>query len=115
MNKLITTATTLALLSAAAFSPTVLAEGEYSVSYNPAQIYSMEGMRSLHQKILTTAKNYCPRYNEKGQGITQYRQVKTCRADVVEDLVEKINKPAFTAYVERQGSRVQPMLLADGD
>ena len=110
MNKFANTATAFALLAGLAAAPATLAGEGYAVAYTEAQISSTDGMRALHQQIRNTAEEYCPKYSD----VRSFPRINACVADVVDDLVAKVNQPAFTAYVEEQSRRARPALLAGG-
>ena len=87
------------LLTAVAISclsvPPVHAENNYTITYREAELTSIEGRIAVHERIVKAAKNHCPNYNRtKSLG-----DIANCVDDVVSDLVEKIDHPQFTAFV----------------
>ena len=88
----------LALIGGAALAPQALADDGYALAFEPAQIRSVEDMQRLHARIQDLAKAQCP----TSKGVQAMREAKNCRAEITADLVNKVNLPAFSAYVEDQ-------------
>ena len=101
----------LALIGGAALATPALADGEYTLAFEPALLSSAEGMQQLHSEIRTVAEDYCPTY----QDVRSFQEVSRCRADVVADLVVKIDRPAFSEFVASKSRRSTPELLAAVD
>jgi len=83
------------------------ADEPYSVSYTPEQVTTEAGMQVLHTKIRQAAKEACPTWSEARSLL----RVSLCQAEVTDDLVAKVNQPAFTAFVESRAKKA-PALLA---
>ncbi len=77
------------------FGQTVLAEG-YAVSYTQSELASVQGARDVHERIVKAAKRYCPEYSV----VKDLREVNACVADVVKDLVAKVDHPRLYSYHE---------------
>ncbi|MEM7099805.1 MAG: UrcA family protein [Pseudomonadota bacterium] len=71
------------------------AESEYAITYQKAELNSVEGRTSVHERVLKAAKAHCPSYHRT----KSLRDVANCIDDVVADLVVKIDHPGFTAFV----------------
>ena len=68
--------------------------GEYAVSYSNQELSSANGVQSVHKRIVTAARRYCPTYSQ----IRNTREVWACMQDVVSDLVDKVDHPQLTSY-----------------
>ena len=67
---------------------------DYSFSYSPSELETIESVQSLHGEIVETAKEHCPSYNST-RSLADRRN---CVNDVVSDLVQKVDSPVLTAY-----------------
>ena len=76
-----------------------LADG-YAVSYSEQELTSASGVESVHQRIVTVARRYCPSYSQ----IRRLREAQACIQDVVSDLVDKVGHPRLTSYHTDDGS-----------
>jgi UrcA family protein len=68
--------------------------GEYAVSYSNQELTSVSGVEGVHERIVKVARRYCPSYTQ----IRNAREVQACIADVVSDLVDKVDNPRLTSY-----------------
>jgi len=68
--------------------------GEYAVRYSNQELTSIGGVESVHERIVRVARRYCPSYTQ----IRNAREVQACIADVVSDLVDKVDNPRLTSY-----------------
>ncbi len=68
--------------------------GEYAMSYSANELSNAAGVKSVHARIVKVAKKYCPTYSQ----IRNNKEVAACIADVVEDLVSKVDHPRLTGY-----------------
>lgn len=98
----------LALLGGAALVPQALADDGYALAFEPSEVRNTAQMESLHETILSVAKDYCPTYQEA----RSFRVINACVSEVASDLVSKVAQPEFTAYVERQSSAASTGLIA---
>lgn len=73
---------------------------EYMVAYSNAELTSPKGVEDVHARIVRAAKRYCPSYSQ----IRSVREVESCVADVVEDLVSKVDHPQLTSLHESGSS-----------
>ena len=67
---------------------------EYAMSYSANELSSIEGVQSVHARIVKVAKRYCPTYSQ----VRNNKEVASCISDVVEDLVSKVDHPRLTGY-----------------
>jgi len=74
--------------------------GEYAVSYSNQELTSVTGVENVHERIVRVARRYCPTYTQ----IRNIREVSACIADVVSDLVDKVDNPRLTSYHTDDGS-----------
>lgn len=65
---------------------------EYGVSYSRAELATQQGVETVHARIVRAAQNYCPLY-KRTNSISDHR---ACVAEVVADLVEKVDHAALT-------------------
>ena len=72
---------------------------EYQLAYGKQELTTHDGVVGLHERILRTAKQYCPSYST----VRSVRRVQTCVADVANDLVAKVNHPQLTSYHSGDG------------
>ena len=71
-------------------------DSRYVLSYTKADFDSVESVKALHRRIRTLATNHCPTY-----ALTRdLRGTRDCVNDVMADLIDSINHPALSAYVE---------------
>lgn len=75
------------------FGQMVLAD-EYAVSYSEKELTNVTGVQGVHARIVKVAKRYCPTYSQ----IRSHKEVNACVADVVADLVEKVDHPRLSGY-----------------
>lgn len=75
------------------FGQTALAEG-YAVSYTKSELASVQGVKDVHARIVKVAKRYCPDYSV----VKDLREVNACVADVVNDLVAKVDNPRLYSF-----------------
>lgn len=97
----------LALIGGAAAAPLALAEESYTLSFEPAEVRSAEGMQRLHAQIRQVAKDYCPDYQ-----VGNFREVNSCVKDVSADLVSKVAIPEFSEFVQNKSRRTGRALIA---
>ena len=86
--KILTTAVCALGLASSAFAQ------DYAVGFEATELNSYAGVKSVHAKIEQTAKEHCPTYRQ----IRSLADVRTCRAEVVADLVSKVDNPSLTAF-----------------
>ena len=67
---------------------------DYSFKYNTSDLNSYQGVAQVHRAIEETAKSHCPSYTQ----IKSLADVRSCREDVTNALVEKISSAKLTAY-----------------
>lgn len=72
---------------------------EYQLVYGKQELTTHQGVASLYERILRTAKDYCPGYSK----VRSVRRLQTCWADVADDLVAKVNHPQLTSYHSSDG------------
>ena len=75
------------------FGQTALAD-EYAMSYSKNELTNVAGVQGVHSRIVKVAKRYCPTYSQ----IRNHKEVSECVADVVADLVNKVDHPRLTGY-----------------
>ena len=86
--------------------------GEYAMSYSADELSSAPGVQDVHKRIVRTAKRYCPSSTK----IRDAREARSCIADVVNDLVNKVDHPRLTSYHVNDGSvRVAATAARDSD
>ena len=96
MNKLAITVLGVAVLG---FGQ-VAAANDYAMSYSAQELSDVAGVQDVHKRIVRTAKRYCPTYTQ----IRDAREVRNCIADVMNDLVNKVDHPRLTSYHADDGS-----------
>ena len=74
-----------------AFSATA---DDFSFKYSANEVNSSKGVESIYKSIEQTAKEHCPSWAE----VRSLADVRSCREDVANTLVQKINAPLLTAY-----------------
>ncbi len=80
----------------------VASADEYVLTYSEKELANYTGVKSVHERIVKAAKQYCPTYSQ----IRSHADVKTCVDGVVEDLVSKVNHPRMTAFHDGQGVQI---------
>ena len=90
VNKLIVALVSIAVFG---FGQTALAD-EYAVSYSENELTNVSGVQGVHARIVKAAKQFCPTYSQ----IRNHKEVSACVADVVADLVEKVDHPRLSGY-----------------
>ena len=84
----------IALVSVALFGLSQMAVAEdYSVSYSAKELANSDGVASVHERIVKSAKDYCPTYSQ----IRNTRDVQSCVDGVVDDLVNKVGHPRLSS------------------
>ncbi len=81
-------------------------EEQYVLSYSQTELTNDAGRQAVYQRIVRSAKAYCPPYAQ----IRSRQDVATCVDGVVEDLVAKIASSDFHAFVN--GARTPQTELA---
>ena len=71
-----------------------MAGDEYSLVYSKDDFRSADTVAALYQRVVKTAKSYCPDYSRTKSLSNQY----DCINDVVTDLVDSIDHPSLTAF-----------------
>ena len=93
------------------FGQTALAK-EYAMSYSAQELTTAAGVKDVHARIVKVARRYCPTYTK----IRDLKEVHQCVADVVEDLVTKVDNPQLTSYhAGDDGVRVATTESRQGD
>ncbi len=102
MKKVLVTVLTFVAAQAAltvnAHPPQVRTQTEpnhYQLAYSAQDFQSVDTVKSLHERIVRTARQFCPTWYETGS----ISLVNICVNDVVDDLVGKIERPSLDAYV----------------
>ena len=72
----------------------VAGANEYVLSYSAHDLRTPAAVERLHARILKTARRHCPTYQE----VRSIAEINACVADVVDDLVAKVEHPELTAY-----------------
>ena len=67
---------------------------DYSFKYSMSDLNTYQGVSQVHKEIQSTAKEHCPSYTK----VRSLADVRACREDVANDLVEKIASAKLTAY-----------------
>lgn len=79
------------------FAATASAEEfQVALSYTAADFESVESVKGLHRRIRALATKECPKYART----RDLRASSSCRNGVVQSLVNAVDHPALTAYVE---------------
>ena len=108
MNKFTHIVTGIAFATlAATISQPAAADDSYVVTYRAAELQTEDGMRSLHQRIRDVAKRHCPSYSRT----PSLADIRSCREDVVKDLVESIGDPRFIAFIDRSNEHSEPVSI----
>jgi UrcA family protein len=68
--------------------------GAYSLAYTVEGLQTPQGVATLHKRIVRTARDHCPTYREVGS----IKDSRACVSEVVDDLIEKVDHEALTAY-----------------
>jgi UrcA family protein len=93
------------------FAATASAEEfQVALSYTAADFESVESVKGLHRRIWTLAAKECPNYSRT----RDLRASRSCRNGVVKNLVDAIDHPALTAYVEG-GDELRIVSDTEGD
>ncbi len=69
----------------------------YAVEYSAAELASASGVQSVYERIEKEARRYCPQFTQ----VRSVSRVAACNADVIADLVDKIDNARLTEYHER--------------
>lgn len=72
----------------------VASADDYSFKYNTSDLSNYQGVSQVHKDIEATAKAHCPSYTQ----VRSLADVRSCREDVTNALVEKISSAKLTAY-----------------
>ena len=83
----------LTTVCALGFATSAFAQ-DYAVGFKAEELNSFQGVKSVHAQIEQVAKDHCPSYRE----IRSLADVRSCRAEVVADLVNKVDNPNLTAF-----------------
>ncbi len=71
-------------------------DSQYVLSYTEADFESVDSVKALHRRIRSLATNHCPRYARS----RDLRGTSDCVKDVVTDLIDSIDHPVLSAYLE---------------
>ena len=93
------------------FGQTALAQ-EYAMSYSTQELSTAAGVKDVHARIVKVAKRYCPSYSE----IRDQKEVDSCVAEVVADLVQKVDNAQLTSFNDGdEGVRIATTDIRQGD